>query len=589
MVPSGVLRMVAVSCLMTTLGCAATGTANPLARTRQETPAQEKLASGTQEPSPFQPVGKNRAARPTARQDAAVRDAIRTVGHEESYADDSAGGTTHDLATQHYIDHELRDADPDERAELLNVLRGLDPQMVRKILKVRRMSEKMRAQNIADRKSDAGAFGTRNTLDTGYINPSSGREATRSGNQRMPDYPGDRYASTASAETEYSLSDTAYAGGRSDDQGTGVRVVHADRNVAATTYGHSALDAPNPSPGRPSLQQAGHREGLAQAVPSRQQTHRLSTPQLADASERYPVQRAGTSPTTGNVVAPTGAPRSVGSADFSTPQQLTNASTEAAAVPSRFGQPLRPTTTESPVNWQEELQKLIAMTESDVAESRPGTTEAEHHDYITQHVYLRMLYLMANQQERALQAIPVLEPADQEFWQQMFWAMANYFDSKGMPDSSDRATQTITQLKSAIQRLQEKARLELRNVAFCHKISSFGSYERFKRDEFSPGQPVLLYAEVDNFRSEPTADGQFRTILRSTIEIYKAGPDGDLVYREPFPATEDLCRNHRRDYFHSYEFTIPQRISLGPHVLKLTVEDQLNQKLTTYSLNFTVK
>jgi hypothetical protein len=240
-------------------------------------------------------------------------------------------------------------------------------------------------------------------------------------------------------------------------------------------------------------------------------------------------------------------------------------------------------------NWSEYLQSMIGLSEADVAQTKIGTTEAEKHLYIEKQVYLRMLYLMSGQQERALQAIPGLEPADQEFWQQTFWGIANYFDAKTIPASSDRASQTVSQFTTAILRLQEKANLELRNVAFCHKISSFGNYERFPRDEFSAGQPVLLYAEVGNFHSEPTADGQFRTILRSTLEIHKPGANGEVIERLEFPATEDVCRSHRRDYFHSYEFTISPKMSLGPHVLKLTVEDQLSRKLATYTLNFTVK
>ena len=74
------------------------------------------------------------------------------------------------------------------------------------------------------------------------------------------------------------------------------------------------------------------------------------------------------------------------------------------------------------------------------------------------------------------------------------------------------------------------------------------------------------------------------------MEIYRVGPDGGLVDKIEFPPDEDLCSSPRRDYFHSYEIRIPQRItSLGPHVLKLTVEDQLSRKTATYSLNFTVK
>jgi hypothetical protein len=236
-----------------------------------------------------------------------------------------------------------------------------------------------------------------------------------------------------------------------------------------------------------------------------------------------------------------------------------------------------------------DLQKLIATAEAEIGRGETATTPAEKQRLIEQHVHLRMLYLMAGQQDRALVAIPGVEPADQEYWQQTFWAYNNYFDVQNIPDESERASQTIAQLTSAVQRLREKAQLELRNVTFSHKISSFGNFEKFERDEFTPGQPVLVYAEVDNFSSEPSADGQYRTILKSTIEVYKAGPNGDLVEKFAFDPEEDLCRNRRHDYFHSYEFTIPQRIGLGPHVLKLIVEDQLSRKIATYSLNFTVR
>jgi len=236
-----------------------------------------------------------------------------------------------------------------------------------------------------------------------------------------------------------------------------------------------------------------------------------------------------------------------------------------------------------------QLNAMIATLESNLAQMSVGQTEAQRLQYTEQHVNLRMMYLIAGQKERALQAIPGLPQADQEFWQQVFWSLTNYFDHAAMPDTMDRASQTIAQLRTAVQRLSEIARLELRNVTFCHKIDSFGNYKRFPKDEFRPGQPVLLYAEVDNYKSETTSNGQYRTVLKSTIEIYRAGPNGGLIKRESFPATEDLCNNRRNDYFHSYEFTIPQQITLGPHVLKLTVEDELSQKLATYSLNFVVK
>jgi hypothetical protein len=240
-----------------------------------------------------------------------------------------------------------------------------------------------------------------------------------------------------------------------------------------------------------------------------------------------------------------------------------------------------------PANWHSELQKIVMAAATEAGQTSVGSSDAEKLAYIQKQVNLRMLYLLSGQPARALEPIAGLEPADQEFWQQVFWGMSNYFDKSAIADPSDRATQTIAQLRAAVHKLQEKSKLELRNVAFCDKIENYGRYERFKRDEFTPGQQVLLYAEVENFKSEPTADGPYRAILKSTIEIFDS--HGAVEKKMPFAPTEDLCASPRRDYYNSYEFVMPPQISLGPHTLKLTVEDQLSQKVATYTVNFTVK
>jgi hypothetical protein len=238
-------------------------------------------------------------------------------------------------------------------------------------------------------------------------------------------------------------------------------------------------------------------------------------------------------------------------------------------------------------NWHDELQKIAMVAAAEAGQTSVGTTDAEKLKYTEKQVQLRMLYLLAGQPAKSLEPISGLDAADQEFWQQVFWGVSNYFDKTAMADPSDRATQTITQLRTAVNRLQEKSKLELRNVAFCQKIVNYGNYERVKRDEFTPGQPVLLYAEVENFKSEATTDGPYRTILKSTVEIFDSR--GQMVQSMPFPPTDDLCASPRRDYYNSYEFAIPQRIGLGPHTLKLTVEDQISRKVATYTVNFTVK
>ena len=159
-----------------------------------------------------------------------------------------------------------------------------------------------------------------------------------------------------------------------------------------------------------------------------------------------------------------------------------------------------------------------------------------------------------------------------------------------IPNQEDRATQTITQLRSAIQSLQETAKLEIRNVDFCRNIFSFCNYEAFADNVFTPGQAVMVYGEIQNFASERGSDGIYRTQLQSTIEFHKVTPLGsEIVETIKFDPTTDLCRNHRRDYYHSYDLQIPAKATSGSYALVLIVEDQFSKRVATFSRNFTVK
>ena len=240
-----------------------------------------------------------------------------------------------------------------------------------------------------------------------------------------------------------------------------------------------------------------------------------------------------------------------------------------------------------PGSWQTEIERLIARAERDVAGLKPGANAEAQAEYRRKQVHLRLLYLMAERQEQALTVIPGLEPAEQEYWQQLCWAASNSLDTEQFPSPRDRAAQSIAPLNTALRRLREQSDLAIKNIAFCEQISYFGNYQKFERDEFTPGQEVLLYAEIENFNTEQTANGEHRTLLRSVIDI--TGSNGEARWHKTFPATEDRCRNPRRDYFHNYQFAIPDRLPLGPHTLKLTVVDDLSGKQASYSLSFLVK
>ena len=173
----------------------------------------------------------------------------------------------------------------------------------------------------------------------------------------------------------------------------------------------------------------------------------------------------------------------------------------------------------------------------------------------------------------------------------MIWSVSNYFDDQGMPEASVRSAETIEQLRGAIAQLGQTADLKLRNTTFCHRIVSFGNYERFREDRFTTGQPVLLYSEVENFTSLRSSNDGYRTVLQSVIEIYQASDMQKPAATIPLASdtTEDFCRAQRRDYFHSYEFSIPPNLKPGQYTLVLRIVDQQSRKVATSRVNFEVE
>lgn len=230
---------------------------------------------------------------------------------------------------------------------------------------------------------------------------------------------------------------------------------------------------------------------------------------------------------------------------------------------------------------------MIARVEQNLTQTKPEKLGDQQNEFVRKQVQLRLLYLMAQRQEDALTAIPGIDASQQEYWQQMIWALSNSFDTVQFPELTERATQTVVPLSAALRYAREEAGLSIKNMTFCRKISYFGNYERFPRNEFTPGYEVLLYTEIENFVSTPTVDGEYRTSLKSLIEITDA--NGKVVWTKGFPPTEDFCRNPRRDYFHNYQFHIPEDLATGAYTLKLTIVDELSHKRVSNSLNFVLK
>lgn len=242
-----------------------------------------------------------------------------------------------------------------------------------------------------------------------------------------------------------------------------------------------------------------------------------------------------------------------------------------------------------------ELQRVMALLRAEIehsAESGSGLTEPERR---RRQVQLRLLHLLADEPQQALQAIPNLPEAEQEFWMQMLWALHTGLHPAGGASGDDPWNTMADLLAAAERRARALAPLQIRHACFCHRINNFGNYETFPQDEFRPGQPVLVYAELQNFRSELAGPLGYRTRLRSALEILpggetRSGPGGVApLERRDFPATEDLCRSERTDYFHSYRLDLPTQLSPGRYLLRLTITDELSGQSAAAELPFRIQ
>ncbi len=125
-----------------------------------------------------------------------------------------------------------------------------------------------------------------------------------------------------------------------------------------------------------------------------------------------------------------------------------------------------------------------------------------------------------------------------------------------------------------------KASLEVPTVRLCLKVNAFAVYEELPTGILRPGRAnqVILYFEVENFKSELQPGGRYRSLLSSQVEIMS--PSGDVLWRVDEPKIEDLARRVRRDFFVANKMVIPATLVSGEYVLKLTVEDKLAGKRT---------
>lgn len=235
---------------------------------------------------------------------------------------------------------------------------------------------------------------------------------------------------------------------------------------------------------------------------------------------------------------------------------------------------------ESSGDWQKPLTEAITRLQSRVAAQPKSDAE------VAEHARLRLLQLAAGQRDAALEPIPAATGSTGDFWSKEVFGLNALLDTEKITQQQRRSAEAKRHLVDAMNSLGESASLDVRNLAFCREVQSYGAIKRFDKYEFAAGQRLLLYAEVDNFKSEDTPKG-YHTSLRSSYQIFDAG--GRRIDQQESTSTEEYCTNPRRDYFIGCDFHLPKQIYPGQHTLKLTVEDLKSHKVGESSIEFTIK
>jgi hypothetical protein len=230
--------------------------------------------------------------------------------------------------------------------------------------------------------------------------------------------------------------------------------------------------------------------------------------------------------------------------------------------------------------WQAHLAAAIRSMESTATPGSNGEND------IALQARLRMLYMLAGRREDAMRPLPSAPKATQDYWNSQINGLSTWMDSERTPDPARREAETKRILSGAAKQIGDTAPLAVRNLNFCTAVKYFGSFDAVKSVEFAPGQKVLLYAEVENFRTEQSPKG-FHTAVKFSWQILDGR--GNRMGDYAAVPCEDHSLTPKHEFFLTKLFFLPDTIASGHYTLQFTVEDTLGHKVGQSSTELTIK
>ncbi len=201
-------------------------------------------------------------------------------------------------------------------------------------------------------------------------------------------------------------------------------------------------------------------------------------------------------------------------------------------------------------------------------------------------IKLRHLMVLAGDPDSAVAEIEGMAEAEQEYLRHHLLGLWTMIDPQGHPVPSRRFTTAIPQIRQAAKFAAAATdSLEVRSLAFCTEIESYGQITPFPGNRFKPGQQVILYCEIENFTANKVEDG-YATHLQGSYDVYNEKKE--KVFSQVLPADEQVSANFLRDYFIAYQMFLPSGLAPGTYRLQLTMEDANAKKYGQASIPFEI-
>ena len=269
------------------------------------------------------------------------------------------------------------------------------------------------------------------------------------------------------------------------------------------------------------------------------------------------------------------------SRDHAEPSMIVRASAEGDTSPATDSN--GPQVDSSSATLELSQDDLFAQLLTQLATSPAGETEAEKSGRL---IRLRHLMVLSGDPDAAVEKIEGMSDDEQEFLRHQLLGLWTMIDPEGHPVPSRRFTTAVPQIREAAKYAAAATdSLEVRSLAFCTEIESYGQINAFPGNRFDSGQQVILYCEIENFSVKQIDDG-FETHLQGSFDIYNA--DNEKVVSQLLPADQQVSANYLRDYFIAYQMYLPSQLSAGTYRMQLTMEDVNGKKYGQASIPFEI-